>query len=363
MSATLPGFRQFRADGCLSYAFFDRESREAALIDPSLDLLDEYRELLAGEHLKLVSLIDTHTHADHFSATHALQSETGAEVLLSVRGSSERATRQLKDGDSIRVGDHSLRVLETPGHTPDSISLHYMHPASPLFFSGDTLLAGATGRTDFEGADPEALWSTLESFFRDLPDATLVCPAHGYSDILFSTIGTERSKNADWLLGSREEFVAKKRQESLTHPSEEIRHRLEFNRSAQPGQPVRHAGEGRAATQCGRSDIDAGRSAAISVEKYRLKVAHPVSGTALVDVREPFEFAEARIPGTRNLPLSEIAMSVGELLKYERVYLSCRSGRRSATVAKTLTYVGLPDVVNVTGGIQAWMHAGLPVEK
>jgi rhodanese-related sulfurtransferase len=102
--------------------------------------------------------------------------------------------------------------------------------------------------------------------------------------------------------------------------------------------------------------------ATINVEKYALKMKERAPGVHFLDVREPDEFRAGHMPGAVNYPLSELALHLEELARYKRIYVSCQAGRRSGPAARTLDYLGFPDVVNVSGGFKAWENAGLPVE-
>src|SRR5688572_25894038 len=137
-------FEQVRRGGCLSYLIGCRETRCAILIDPELDARDEYLGLAAEHGLRIRYLLDTHTHADHFSTTHVLGQELGLPVIMHRNSAAPFANLRVEEGETLLVGHLRLQVLETPGHTDDSISL--LLPDRVL--TGDTLLIGATGRTD-----------------------------------------------------------------------------------------------------------------------------------------------------------------------------------------------------------------------
>jgi len=357
--ASTIGLKHFRADGCLSYFLFDRQSRESALIDPTFELIDDYRAFLAEESLKLVSVLDTHTHADHFSASHLFLNQYGCEVGMSHLSQSLRPTRKLKHGDLISIGQVQLKVLETSGHTPDSICF----VAPEFVFTGDTLFIGSSGRTDFPGADPGQQWDSLHQILGKLPPNLLVFPGHDYNDLLFSTIGTEYKKNPHVLIPSREEFIAMKNSELIPHEREEIRRRVQFNLQKAPSDELSGLGGAASATSCGVATMQGDRVASISVEKYLHKLKEQATGNVFLDVREPNEYSEGHIPGTVNLPLSELGLAIQKISQAKRIYISCLSGRRSSMAVKTLTYLGLPDVVNVTGGYKAWMQTGYSIEK
>jgi glyoxylase-like metal-dependent hydrolase (beta-lactamase superfamily II)/rhodanese-related sulfurtransferase len=362
MAPERPGLKQFRNDGCLSYLLWDPASREAVAIDPVVDLMSDYREFLAARGLRVLHALDTHTHADHFSATHLFRAELGASVGMSAHTRSARPTRKLPDGETLRFGAFSIQAMETPGHTPDALCFRIVGAV----FTGDTLFIGSTGRTDFPGADPGAQFDSLARLAK-LPDATLVFPGHDYNDLLFSTIGAEKRLNPHYQIASREEFVALKRAEVLGAAGgsdAEIRRRIEFNLSASPaGTP--ETGPGQIACAGGAVDesTQSNRASSINVEKYWNKLQERTEGTYFVDVRETEEFREGHMPRAENIPLSELGFHLARLSSSKRVYASCLTGRRSGMATRTLAYLGLPDVVNVLGGFKAWTQAGLPVER
>lgn len=352
------GLKQFRQQGCLSYVLSDRETRAAAIVDPRVDMMDEYRSFFADHGLKPVCAIDTHIHADHFSATHFFQAEYGAVVAMSEKTRSARPGLRLKAGSRLEIGGLALETLETPGHTADSISL----AGHGMVFTGDTLFIGSTGRTDFPTADPAAQFDSIHAVLGALPDGTVLLPGHDYSELIFSTIGAEKSRNPHWLIPTREEFVAMKRNELIPTSMEETRKKVEFNSSLSPQGSSGQECVG-ASTACGMPLGDTGAVASISVEKFSHKLKERGPGVEYVDVREVSEFTEGHMPGAINIPLSEVAFHFERLSQAKRVYLSCLSGRRSLMVAKNLSYLGLPDVVNVSGGYKAWVQSGLPTVK
>ena len=356
---TKVGLKQFRNEGCLSYFFFDPVSRSAALIDPHPQLMEEYRNYISENGLKLLCTLDTHTHADHFSATHLLRGEYGCAIAMSERTSSLRPTRKLRDREKMELGELSLEVLDTPGHTPDSVCYYFSGFSSALVFTGDTLFIGSSGRTDFPGADAKAQWHSIHEVLGKLPGNTVVLPGHDYADLVFSTIETESRKNAHWLIADLEQFIKMKNAEILEGGGDGMKVRIEFNRAANPPMMQEGAGAGMA---CGVAPADGGRMASINIEKYSHKLEERAPGTTFLDVRETEEFQAAHIPGASNIPISELGLHLKELSSKKRIYVNCLGGGRSSRATKTLTYLGLADVVNVSGGFKAWSQAGLPTE-
>lgn len=191
------------ARGCLSYIVIEPVSREAVLIDPSDEIADDvYRSHLEEHNATLRYVIETHTHADHVSSAKRLREATGALLVRHALAPSLLKDQAVRGGESFSLGGETLTVSATPGHTNESISVH----TSDAVFTGDALLIGGTGRTDFQLGDSDALYTSLHDVFGALPDSTVVYPAHDYKGRTHSTIGDERLHNPRFLL-PKEEFV------------------------------------------------------------------------------------------------------------------------------------------------------------
>lgn len=169
-------FEQIATGGCQSYLIGCPESRAAVLIDPEVRQIDRYLGLAAREGLRIRYVIDTHTHADHFSAAQQLARRLDAPVVTHKLSPAPYADLRLEDGELLIVGDLKLKALHTPGHTRDSICLL----ADDRVYTGDTLLIGATGRTDLPTGDPEALYDSLFNIVLKLDPKLKVYPAHDY---------------------------------------------------------------------------------------------------------------------------------------------------------------------------------------
>lgn len=186
-------FRQlFHADtGTYTYLLGCEETREAILIDPVIDNLEQYLELLRQLNLGLVLALDTHVHADHITALGALREKTGC---ISMMGEPARATcvsASFRDGDILRFGKLSLKAIYTPGHTDDSYSFLFEN----YVFTGDTLLIRGSGRTDFQNGSARDQYHSLFNKLLTLPDDTRVYPAHDYKGWTVSTIAEEKTWN------------------------------------------------------------------------------------------------------------------------------------------------------------------------
>ncbi|MDR3509563.1 MAG: MBL fold metallo-hydrolase, partial [Caulobacteraceae bacterium] len=178
-------FEQIATGGCQSYLVGCEASRAAALIDPEHSQIDRYVGLAHQQGVHIRYVIDTHTHADHFSASRELGKALSAPVVMHRASPTPHADLRLDDGDMLIVGQLRLKALHTPGHTQDSICL----VTDDRVFTGDTLLIGGTGRTDLPTGDPHALHESLFDLLLKLPSQTLVFPAHDYKGRGHSTIG------------------------------------------------------------------------------------------------------------------------------------------------------------------------------
>jgi glyoxylase-like metal-dependent hydrolase (beta-lactamase superfamily II) len=169
-------FEQIATGGCQSYLLGCSETHGAVLIDPNQQQSDYYLGLAACEGLRIRYVMDTHTHADHFSAAKELGLKLNAPVVTHRLSPAPYSDFRLADGEILRVGSMRLKALHTPGHTSDSICVL----AEDRIFTGDTLLIGATGRTDLPTGDPDALYDSLFHIVLKLDPALKVYPAHDY---------------------------------------------------------------------------------------------------------------------------------------------------------------------------------------
>ena len=185
-----------------TYLLADEATGEAALIDPVREQMERDVQLLHELDLRLVWALDTHTHADHVTAAGLLRERTGARTV-GARTAAPCVSRHVGAGDVVEVGALGLEVLETPGHTDDSLS----YRLGDRVFTGDSLLIRAAGRTDFQNGDAGQLFDSIHSQLFVLPDETRVYPAHDYRGFTVSTIGEEKRFNTRVAHRSREEFV------------------------------------------------------------------------------------------------------------------------------------------------------------
>jgi glyoxylase-like metal-dependent hydrolase (beta-lactamase superfamily II)/rhodanese-related sulfurtransferase len=338
--------------GCASYVIASRKTREAAVIDPAVDT-EPYEALLRERDFRLRYVIDTHIHADHVSGARRLAAAHGAELCLHEAAQVTYPFRPLSDGSELELGQLCLRVLHTPGHRPELISILIVNPPrSPepsMVLTGDSLLVGDVGRPDFGGGDAAAQYDSLTRLLR-LPDWVAVFPGHfegpcgkGMCGRPSTTVGFERLYNPLARL-DRAQFVA-----SLTQ--------------GVPPRPLNMTAI--EATNRGLADMPwAMLTASLPVREVgveELESRPPQAG--LLDVREPEEFAHGHVPGAVNLPQADLATRLAEVPRDRPVYLICQGGFRSLRAAQFLWQRGFVDVVSVKGGTEAWRVAGKPLAQ
>jgi len=199
-------------------------------------------------------------------------------------------------------------------------------------------------------------WESIHHVIGKLPGSTVILPGHDYNGLVCTTLQVEKEKNSHWMPESKDKFIDLKNSEQITTANEEIQKRVEFNRAQNPSQvPVCH-GE---ATACGVPVKDSGAFENIDAKKYEKKLSEDRQNGVFIDVREVEEFKSGHIPGTQNIPLSEIGLNISNIPKTKTVYLSCLGGVRSSMAAKTFSYLGYPNVVNISGGFKGWLASGL----
>lgn len=189
-----------------TYLLADPASGEALLIDTVKENLNQYKALLEQLKLSLTVVLDTHVHADHITAAGELRDLYGCETVLSHRTAASCVSRRVQEGDSISVGCINLQVLETPGHTDDSLC-YYLQGNPGMVFTGDTLLIRGTGRTDFQNGNPHDQYQSLFHKLLKLPGDTRVYPAHDYKGWTASTLQEELANNPRLQVQNEAEYV------------------------------------------------------------------------------------------------------------------------------------------------------------
>lgn len=321
----------FRApdDGCLAYLLVDEVTRTALAIDPRLDQVDQFLETLTARDLRLAHALDTHTHADHLSGVRKLAERTGATVLAHTASKLRSPARRIEGGGIFQLGTKTVKVLDAPGHTPDSLALL----VDGHLFTGDALFAGGAGRTDFMGGSASDLFDTFRAF-EALSDETVVHPGHDYVGRAVTTIGEEKTQNPLLREHDRDAFVSRL---SVTAPP-----------PANMAAILRH----------NLAEVDAATIAPRDLQALREQGATPL----LLDVRSPLEFEGERIEEARLIPLDQLDARLDEIPEQAETVVLCRTGVRATIAAEALARAGRRARV-LEGGMNAWRRAGLPVHE
>jgi glyoxylase-like metal-dependent hydrolase (beta-lactamase superfamily II) len=187
-----------------TYVLADPATRDAVMIDAVDSQFPVYSKLINRAHLTIKYVIETHTHADHVTGAGALRAATGAKAATPLPCGVVPADLQLEDGTELHFGHEVLVAIATPGHTAGSMSYAWRDKV----FTGDSLLIGGCGRTDFQGGDAGTLYDSITRRLFALPDETLVYPGHDYKGRTSSTIGAEKAGNPRLANRTRDEFIA-----------------------------------------------------------------------------------------------------------------------------------------------------------
>jgi glyoxylase-like metal-dependent hydrolase (beta-lactamase superfamily II)/rhodanese-related sulfurtransferase len=338
-------FRQFfdQASSTYTYLLASRPGGEALIIDPVLEKVGHYLELMRRLDLRLVKAADTHLHADHVTGLGALRDRARCVTVMGEQTRADVVSMRLTDGDKLTIEGLTLDAVYTPGHTDDS----YSFVMADRVFTGDTLLIGGTGRTDFQNGDPRAAYESLFGRLLKLPDATLVYPAHDYKGDTVSTIGEEKAFNPRLQVRSADEYADLMNSLKLPDPK--------MMDVAVP-----------ANMKIGLAQDDiASRGWAVPARDALRMAGRP--DVVFVDLREPRERERhGEIAGAMNVPypslgeslrsggvLCELARSAGKLLLFY-----CAYGERSAMAVQAAQDAGLAACRHIEGGLEAWKKAG-----
>ena len=325
-----------------SYLLASRRGGEALIIDPVLEKVDRYLQLVRELDLKLVKAVDTHIHADHITGLGALRDRTHCVTVMGENAKVDVVSMRVGEGDRITIEGLALDVLYTPGHTDDS----YSFLMRDRVFTGDTLLIRGTGRTDFQNGSARAQYDSLFGKLLKLPEETLVFPAHDYKGDMVSTIGEEKRHNPRLQVGSVDDYVELMSKLNLPNPK--------MMDVAVPA----NLRQGLAQEEVAR------KGWALTARQAMTLLGTP--GTALVDLREQSERDKhGSIPGSLHAPypdlqdnirrggiLHELACATGK-----RIVFYCAYGERSAMAVQAAQDAGIGSASHIHGGIAAWRDA------
>lgn len=332
--------------GCRSYIVGCTNTHTGAVIDPEISAVDRYRALAAKHGLAIRYVVDTHTHADHFSAARDVARTLNAQVAMSHLSAAPYVDLRLDDGDMLIVGALRIQAIATPGHTADSMSLL----VGDHVFTGDALLMGGTGRTDLPTGDPDQLYDSLFGRLLKLDPATHIHPAHEYRGHTDSTIGEEIASNPRLQKTDRAEFVAMMRALDIkapTHLTEALRVNMSGKKSV--AQLLSEA---------------SGAVPFMAMDELANRLSQRQNNLVVIDVREKDQYDAGHLPGAMHLPRGQLELRVNEVFPDPtvRIVAVCEFGKISTLAAATLRSLGFMHAVALDGGMTAWREAGHAVE-
>lgn len=328
-----------------TYILIQENTGEAIIIDPVFENIDIYTSLFTRLGVRLIKAIDTHTHADHISGLGELRDITRCSTVMGEQSKAQSVAIRLKDGDKINWNNINIKALYTPGHTDDS----YCLLMDNYLFTGDTLLIGGSGRTDFQNGDPYAAYDSIFNKLLTLPEHTLVFPAHDYRGNTVSTIGYEKAHNPRLQVHSAEEYAEIMNNLNLPNPK--------LMDIAVPSNIA-----------LGK-DISKYVHAEEKLEAENFLKERKSRELISIDIRELFERErDGIIPGSIHVPYTQFddALKPGGILrKYldttpdlSRLVIICAFGERSAMAIDAIRKSGYHGLRHLHGGFAAWIKAG-----
>ncbi|MGS0692773.1 aminotransferase class V-fold PLP-dependent enzyme [Shewanella sp. 30m-9] len=346
--AELDGLLQLRSGASCTWVYADKVSKQAIIIDPLPELQCRLDTLLQCQQLTPVAIIDTHGHADHVSGREVLANRYLAEQDSDILGwpyQSQTIEQFGGEYEAITIGSQQLIKVPTPGHTSDSISLLLCAAEQgeqgeqlqvQYAFTGDTILMGSLGRTNFDSSSSSALFSSLKRLKNSLSPDTLICASHDYNNEFTTNLSAEMMRNS--LLNavltqqiSEADFVVRKAQLD-SHLNDEV------------GTEI----------MCGAYVGSCDKSAIKEYDSNSLAAAmHNDSQVRIIDIREPHEYALNHADGSnKNVPLTRLVQFIQEHQhqKDKPWVLVCRSGSRSMIAAQAMQRLGFEQISHLKGG-------------
>jgi|TARA_B100000131_G_C18111165_1_gene609648 glyoxylase-like metal-dependent hydrolase (beta-lactamase superfamily II)/rhodanese-related sulfurtransferase len=326
-------FRQFfdKISSTYTYLISSGKGREALIIDPVLENVGHYINILKQLDLKLVKVIDTHIHADHISGMAELRDKTNCVTVMGDQAPANVVSMKVSDNEEIKIENIKLKALFTPGHTSES----YSFLMNDRVFTGDTLLIKGTGRTDFQNGNAKDSYQSIFNVLLKLPEETLVYPAHDYKGETVSTIGEEKMFNPRLQVKSVDEYVDIMNNLNLPDPK--------MMDIAVPG------------------NLNLG----ISLEKQKINNGLEANDflnqiknkdSLLIDLREKTEIEKGgKIEGGIEVSfpkISEYLKSNQENLSTKKIYFYCRVGHRSTLAVQISKSLDIKNCHHLIGGIK-----------
>jgi len=337
-------FRQLfdKTSSTYTYLLASAKGREALIIDPVLENVERYIQLLTELDLKLVKVIDTHIHADHISGIAELRDKTNCVTVMGDKTPADIVSMQVSDEELIKTDGLEFRALFTPGHTSESFS----YLMNDRVFTGDTLLIRGTGRTDFQNGDPQDSYNSIFNKLLKLPDETLVYPAHDYKGDTVSTILEEKKFNPRLQIKSANEYIEIMNNLNLPDPK--------------------------------LMDVAVPNNLKLGINLDRQKVNNGIEpnefndylldqGMILIDLREQGEVDKiGKIKNSTRISFPEIDCYLNrnkKELQNRRILFYCAIGQRSTLAVQISKSYQYNKCLHLIGGLKSWKYAGLNLIK
>jgi len=323
-----------------TYLIASGRGREALIIDPVLEKVDQYINLLNQLDLKLVKVIDTHIHADHISGIAELRDKTNCVTVMGNKTPADVVAMRVSDEEIIKIDGIDLQALYTPGHTSESFSFLM----GDRVFTGDTLLIRGTGRTDFQNGDPKDSYNSIFKKLLKLPDQTLVYPAHDYKGEMVSTILEERQFNPRLQVKSVEEYVDIMNNLNLPDPKM---------------MDVAVPSNLKLGIDLNRQKVNNG------IEPEEFNKIKKEENTVLIDLREQNEIdKEGKLYNSNIVPFPSMHDYIEknkDSLKNKKILFYCAHGHRSTLAVQISKSYNFGNCFHLIGGLEKWKKKGLEI--
>lgn len=335
-----------------TYLIADRKTKEAAIIDPVLETVDRDIKLIEELGLRLIYALDTHIHADHITGAGELRKRLGVKTAVSAQAEVGCVDILLEDGQELRIGDKTIKVISTPGHTNTCLTYAF----EGMIFTGDALLIRSCGRTDFQQGDSSKLFNSVREKLFKFPDETTIYPGHDYRGHTSSTIGIEKKYNARLNETVDLEGFKKIMSELKLANPKKIHEAVPANLAC---------GSAKDARTIHPQVVDG--TPEITVEDVFNHMSEVKNKKIrLIDVRRPDEYNNelGHIDGTELITLGpDLTSFLEQGDRSEEIVFVCRSGGRSGTATVESIRLGYKFTINMAGGMIRWNEKKQPVVR
>lgn len=343
-------FLKLDIDQCYAYLIANKDD-EAIIIDPKLDYVEFYLNLLKEKGLTLKMVIDTHSHADHLSGATYLKEKTNCSYGMHKNSTSKTVDRLFNDDETFKFGELEFKIFFTEGHTNNSISII----CEDKLFTGDSLFLTGAGRDDLPTGDYEIHYETIKKF-NTLPDHLILCPGHNYTGDSLSSLWLVKKENPLLKVNTLDEYKEKSKAE--TAPESWMGDLVKINNEGNIDINAFKIPTTKSICQSGAKD-QVSFDEVTYINKNQLKeMLSQKEDIILLDVREPKEFEELKpIEGYLNIPLDKLNENIDKLNKNKTIISICRSGARATKAAKILNNLGFEKVLVLQGGMKEWHNS------